>query len=230
MEKEQTKDYESLHKTYNALGGMMWYSAKLDSSLYYFNQAYKMLEQVEKNPMNSYYRPALVKMNMAVLNHALGHVDDAIQASKEVIASFQTFIEISTDESKKLRALKHQLAAIDNLGSFYHSIGEFERADELISYSYRKKLKTLAPEDNNITISQIISAQAKMGLRDFNAANNLIDQALYRINTSKNTQFYWHASALSTKATISDELGDFKNADKYFVEADSLYRQSLGKN
>ncbi|MFV0572736.1 MAG: CHAT domain-containing protein [Xanthomarina gelatinilytica] len=230
MEKEQTKDYESLHKTYNALGGMMWYSAKLDSSLYYFNQAYKMLEQVEKNPMNSYYRPALVKMNMAVLNHALGHVDDAIQASKEVIASFQTFIEISTDESKKLRALKHQLAAIDNLGSFYHSIGEFERADELISYSYRKKLKTLAPEDNNITISQIISAQAKMGLRDFNAANNLIDQALYRINTSKNTQFYWHASALSTKATISDELGDFKNADKYFVEADSLYRQSLGNN
>src|SRR5690554_6602335 len=230
MEKVVDKDFESLQKTYNSLGGMMWYSVKLDSSLYYFNKAYKMLDSVEKNPMNSYYRPAMVKMNIAVLNHSLGHADDAIEASKEVISSFQKFIDISTDESGKLRAARHQLAAIDNLGSFYHSIGEFERADELITYSYNKKLKTLAPDDINITISQIISAQAKIGLRDFKAGKKLIDQAIERINNSKNTQLYWHASALSTKAEISDKLGDIAAADKYFKAADSIYRKSLGTN
>jgi CHAT domain-containing protein len=230
LKKEPKTNYESLNKTYNALGGMMWYSAKLDSSLYYFNLAYKMLDSVEKTPMNLYYRPALVKMNIAVLSHSLGQIDDAIEASKEVISSFQNFINITNDESKKLRALKHQLAAIDNLGSFYHSVGEFERADELITFSYEKKLKTLAPEDYNITISQIISAQAKIGLRDFEAGNKLIDQAIIRINSSKNTQFYWHASALSTKAEISNELNDTINADKFYITADSLYRKSLGKN
>jgi len=230
MEKVVDKDFESLQKTYNSLGGMMWYSVKLDSSLYYFNKAYKMLDSVEKNPMNSYYRPAMVKMNIAVLNHSLGHADDAIEASKEVISSFQKFIDISTDESGKLRAARHQLAAIDNLGSFYHSIGEFERADELISYSYNKKLKTLALEDFNITISQIILAQAKIGLRDFEGAKKFIDQAIERINTSKSTQFYWHASALSTKAEISNELNDYESAEKHYRAADSLYRISLGKN
>lgn len=228
LKKEPIKDFESLHKTYNALGGMMWYSAKLDSSLYYFKQAGKMLDSVEKTPMNLYYRPALVKMNIAVISQTLGQIDDAIKSSKEVISSFQNYLDISDDESRKLRALKHQLAAIDNLGSFYHSIGEFERADKLITYSYQKKLETLAPDDSNITISQIISAQAKMGLRDFDAANTIINQALKRINTSKNTQFFWQAAALSTKATISDEIGDYKNANKYFKIADSLYRKSLG--
>lgn len=230
MEKEYDKDFESLQKTYNSLGGMMWYSSKLDSSLYYFNLAYKMLDSVQKNDMNSYYRPALVKMNIAVLNHSLGHIDDAIEASKEVISSFQKYLDVSTDESRKLRALKNQLAAIDNLGSFYHSIGEFERADELITYSYNKKLKTLAPDDFNITISQIISTQAKIGLQDFEAGKILIDQAIERINNSKSTQLYWHASALSTKAEISDELKDYEAAEKYFKAADSIYRKSLGKN
>ena len=228
MEDSSDKDYESLHKTYNALGGVMWYTAKLDSSLYYFDLAYKMLDHVEESPMNSYYRPALVKMNMAVINYSTGHLDEAIKASKEVIESFEKFMTISTDESNKLRALKHQLSSIDNLGAFYHSIGEFERADNLINYSYQKKLKTLAPDDSNITISQIISAQAKMSLRDFDAANKLIDQAIYRINHGKNTQLYWHANALSTKAGISTELKDYNNADTYYTAADSLFRQSLG--
>ncbi|PWI31133.1 hypothetical protein DI383_00215 [Flavobacteriaceae bacterium LYZ1037] len=230
MENAPEKDFESLQKTYNSLGGMMWYSAKLDSSLYYFNLSYKMLEKAEKNPMNLYYRPALVKMNVAVLNHSLGHIDEAIESSKEVISSFQKYLDVSTDESRKLRALKNQLAAIDNLGSFYHSLGEFERADELITYSYQKKLKTLAPDDFNITVSQIISAQAKIGLRDFEVGNELIDQALERINTSKNTQLYWKASALSTKAEISDKLNDPKSADTYFSAAYTLYKKSLGEN
>ncbi|NJX14517.1 CHAT domain-containing protein [Tamlana crocina] len=226
----KSKDYLSLHKTYNALGGMMWYSAKLDSSLYYFNRATKMLDSLEQTPDNKYYRKALVQMNIAVISHALGHIEEAIESSKKVINNYQQYLNISNDESGKLRALKHQLAAIDNLGSFYHSIGEFERADQLISYSYQKKLKNLAHDDNNLTISLIISAQSKIGLRDFNAANKLIDQAIERIKNSKNTMFFWKANALSTKASISHELGDNESAKQFYDEAYTLYKTSLGKN
>ncbi len=228
MEDTHSDDYESYNKTYNALGGVMWYSAKLDSSLYYFNKALKILDKTEKTPINQYYRKALVNSNIAVLNHSLGHIDEAIESSKEVINGYQKYLDTSDDESYKLRALKNQLAAIDNLGSFYHSIGEFERADKLITYSYNKKLKNLAPDDTNLIISQIISAQAKIGLRDFEKANKLIDNAIYEINNSKNTQLFWHASALSTKATISHELGDNNNAGNYYDEAYKLFRKSLG--
>ncbi len=230
MLNSKSKDYLSLHQTYNALGGMMWYSAKLDSSRFYFEKATKMLDSLEQTPDNKYYRKALVQMNIAVINHALGHIEEAIESSKQVIHNFQNYLNVSNDESGKLRTLKHQLVAIDNLGSFYHSIGEFERADQLISYSYQKKLKTLAPDDNNLTISLIISAQSKIGLRDFNAANKLIDQALERIKNSKNTMFFWKASALSTKASISHELGDNESAKQFYDEAYTLYKTSLGKN
>lgn len=229
LEDSDSKDYESFHKTYNALGGMMWYSAKLDSSLFYFEKALKILDKTEKTPINLYYRKALVNMNIAVLNHSLGHIDKAIQSSKEVINGYQKYIDISNDESYKLRALKNQLSAIDNLGSFYSSIGEFERADKLISYSYNKKLKKLASDDTDLIISKIISAQAKIGLRDFNKANKLIDNAIYEINNGKNTQFFWHAAALSTKANICHEIGDYINAGKYYDEAYNLFRKSLGE-
>src|SRR5690606_34407252 len=141
----------------------------------------KMLDSVEKNPMNSYYRPAMVKMNIAVLNHSLGHADDAIEASKEVISSFQKFIDISTDESGKLRAARHQLAAIDNLGSFYHSIGKCERTDELISDTYNKKPDTISLEVFNINLPQIILALENIGLREFNGVRKFIDEAIERI-------------------------------------------------
>ena len=230
MEESNSKDYEDFHKTYNALGGMMWYSAKLDSSLFYFNKALKILDELEQTPINSYYRRALVQMNIAVLNHSMGQIDKSIESSKKVISSFQKYLDVSKDESRKLRALKHQLASIDNLGSFYHSIGEFERADKLITYSYNKKLKNLAPDDNDLTISLIISAQAKIGLRDFKTAKKHIDKAIHRINNSKNTTFFWHASAFSTKATISFELDDHENANKYYNEAHVLFKESLGNN
>lgn len=228
MEGDKEDDYEAFYQTYNALGGMMWHTSQLDSSVYYYDKAIKMLDKTKQTPINKYYRKALVNLNIAVLNQALGKIDLAIQASKEVIEGFQFFLDISKDESRKLRALKHQLAAIDNLGVFYHSIGEFEKGDKLVTYAYNKKIQNLAPEDNDLTISPIICAQAKIGLRDFKAAEKLIDHALDRINNSKNTQLYWHASALSTKANISNELSQFENANINYDKAYSLFKKSLG--
>ena len=230
MEGANEEDYESLHQTYNALGGMMWHTSHLDSSVFYFNKALKILDSTEQTPINKYYRKALVNLNIAVLNQSLGKIDLAIESSKEVIEGFQKYLDHSKDESRKLRALKHQLAAIDNLGVFYHSVGEFERADKLVTYAYNKKIQNLAPEDINLTISPIICAQAKIGLRDFKAAKKLIDHALERINNSKNTQLYWHASALSTKAIISNELGQIESASINYDKAYSLFKKSLGNN
>ncbi|WP_245925713.1 CHAT domain-containing protein [Algibacter marinivivus] len=228
MEGAKEDDYESLHQTYNALGGMMWQTSELDSSVFYFNKALKMLDKAEKTPMNMHYRKALVNLNLAVLNQSLGKIDQAIESSKEVIEGFQKYLDISDDESRKLRALKHQLAAIDNLGVFYHSVGEFEKADKLVTYAYNKKAQNLAPDDNDLTISPIICAQAKIGLRDFKAGKKLIDHALDRIDKSKNTQLFWHASALSTKASISNELGEIENADDNYNKAYIIFKKALG--
>ena len=223
----QDEDYESYYLAYNAIGGVMWYSTKLDSAMYYYNQSLKALEKIDTTLANKYYRPAIVRGNIAILLQATGDMDEAIELSKIVVSDYQKFINTTTDEPLKLRAKKLQLLAIDNLGSFYYSIGEFNRADELITYSYKEKLKILNPDDPKIMISLIILGQAKAGIKDFDAAGKSLDKALEIINKNPNTQFYWHSAALITRALIYDEKGDIENAKLFYEKGEKLYRQTL---
>ncbi len=135
------KDYEGLYSIYNAVGGMMWHSAKLDSAMYYYRGALEALQKMDQNPLNSYYRPSIVQSNIAVLLQATGNVEEAIDVDRQAISDIQKYLEAPDDESRRLRAQKLKMSYIDNLGAFYHSIGEYKKADELITYSYLEKKK-----------------------------------------------------------------------------------------
>lgn len=118
LEKQKDKDYELFQQTYNALGGVMWNTAKLDSAKFYFEKALGALKNTDSSLMNRYYRPSLVKMNLAVLSYSLGNNEEAISFAEEAVKSFQEFIAISDDEQRKTRAESHRLMAIDNMGAF----------------------------------------------------------------------------------------------------------------
>ena len=221
------KDYAGLYSIYNAVGGMMWHSAKLDSAMYFYREALDALKNMEPNPMNSYYRPSLVQSNIGVLLQATGRVEEGIEFCKDAISNIQNYLRAPEDESKKLRAEKFKLLYIDNLGAFYHSVGEFKKADELITYSYREKLKFLDKDDPKIMISLIILGEAKMGLRDYKKAGELLDKALAILEKDPNSQFYWHGAALVSRASVYDELGDPENAEKLYARGETLYKRSL---
>lgn len=224
------EDYETSYFVYNSVGGMMWFSAKLDSATYYFEESLKALKKMEVNDMNRYYRPAIVKANISVLYHALGRNEDAISLSREVIADYQKYIDGSESETMKLRGLKKQLMTIDNLASFYVDIGEFKRADELISYSYRQKVKHLEPGDPNILYSMVILGQAKMGVHDYKKAAYHLDAALEWIKKYPNTQLYWHCGALISRASVYAEAGDIPNAIKFYEMGEALYKKTMQKD
>ncbi|MEX0289342.1 MAG: tetratricopeptide repeat protein, partial [Flavobacteriaceae bacterium] len=221
------KDYEGLYSIYNAVGGMMWHSAKLDSAMYFYKEALEALKNMEPNPMNSYYRPSLVQSNIGVLLQATGKVEEGIDFCKDAISNIQNYLKAPEDESKKLRAEKFKLLYVDNLGAFYHSVGEFKKAEELINYSYQEKLKFLDEDDPKIMISLIILGEAKMGLRDYEKAGEYLDQALKILQKDPNSQFYWHGAALISRASVYDELGDAENAEKFYTRGEALYKRSL---
>lgn len=135
-----SNDVTFYQQTYNALGGMMWMESKLDSTSYYFNKSLEALAKADETDfMNALFRPALIKMNLSVLKNALGENQQAIQLSKESIEGFDKFIEKSTDEFRVLSAKKHRATAIENLGSYYHTLGEFKKADAVITYANQEK-------------------------------------------------------------------------------------------
>lgn len=227
LKKSGKEDYVFYNQVYNALGGMMWQEAKLDSAKYYFQEAVKVLEKTDESDiMNRYYRPALIKMNLAVILNALGKNQNAITISEEAVVGFQEYLNRSTDESRKIKVKAQQCMAIDNMASFYNTLGEHSRAQELIEYSFEQKKKLFEKNDINLIISNIILAEAKTASRDFKGAAQNADQALELLKTSPGANLYWEAAAISTRATIYKEMGDVENAENYYEKGDRVYRES----
>ncbi|CAM3313178.1 CHAT domain-containing protein [Aequorivita lipolytica] len=229
LKKSGKEDYVFYNQVFNALGGMMWQEAKLDSAKFYFQEAVKVLEKTDDTDiMNRYYRPSLVKMNLAVLWNALGKNQEAIAISEEALAGFQEYINRSTDEARTFKAKNHQCVVIDNMATFYNTLGEYSRSQELIEYSFEQKKRLFEKNDINLIISNIILAEAKTASRDFEGAAENADQALELLKTSPGADLYWEAAALSTRATIYEFMGDVENAAKFYEKAETVYRKSMG--
>ncbi len=229
LKKTGKKDFVFYNQVYNALGGMMWQEAKLDSAKFYFQEAVKVLEKTDTTDiMNRYYRPSLVKMNLAVLWNSLGKNNEAIAISEESIAGFQEYINRSADEARTYKAKSHQCVVIDNMATFYNTLGEYSRSQELIEYSFEQKKKLFEANDINLIISNIILAEAKTASRDFEGAAQNADIALELLKTSPGADLYWEAAALSTRATIYEYMDDVENAAIFYDKAESTYRKSMG--
>ncbi|MEN1786077.1 MAG: CHAT domain-containing protein [Bacteroidota bacterium] len=220
------KDYVALQQVYNALGGIMWREAKMDSCNYYFAKSLEALKQTDPDLMNSYFRPGLVLMNMAVVSNALGKNYEAVRFSENAITNFQQYIKEETNEQQKNAALGNLLVAIDNLGSFYNSIGEFNKAETLIAYSYQQKQQNREPDDPNVIISEILLAQAKLNTRDLEGAKALLETALTKIENNPGIQDFWRASAFTTLANVLQMLGENEQAVSYFERGIDIFLAS----
>src|SRR5690606_14857547 len=143
------KHYESYSKTdkknlyviYNSLGGSMWYISKIDSALYYYQKAEKTLKFLEAIPMNTYYRPAILNNNMAGIYGSQGNIEKALEAMKKTIGYLNQFIKAEVSNAKKESATEFLFQAIENYAGLYKDMGDFERAKDLLEYTYKKKQK-----------------------------------------------------------------------------------------
>ena len=225
LKKSGKPDYVFYNQVYNALGGMMWQEAKLDSAKYYFQEAVKVLEKTDENdPMNRYYRPALIKMNLAVIWNAMGKNSEAIAISEEAYTGFQEYIDRATDEARIFKAKGSQCVVMDNMASFYNTLGQQSRAQELIEFSFEQKKKLYEKNDINLIISHIILAEAKIANRDFEGAAINADQALAMLKNNPGANLYWEVAALFTRASIYDEMGEIEPAAAYYEQAVTMYR------
>ena len=228
LKKSKTPDYVSFQQAYNSIGIVYWSESNMDSTSYYLKKSLEALNNAPKGNdfMNAYYRPALLEGNLAIVSQALGKNYEAIEFTERAIKNYQNFLNHSKDEQRKLRARKSQLATIDNLGAFYSEIGEFQRAEDLIQYSYTIKKRLLEKEDINITISKIILAQAKINTQDLENAATLLDEAINELEKKENEQSYWKAVAYITRASVYRDLKNYKNAKLYYEKGEALNRAS----
>jgi len=213
---------EQFYLTYNSIGRIKARLLELDSSSYYYNKSLKTLYSMEGDtPINRYYRPAIVKQNIALNLFNSGKTEASIKEAKDAILDYQNFINISDNEAKKIRAIKFRLSAIDNLGGFYSGIGDNKSAISILNYSYKEKLKTLNEDDPNVIISVLILGHVHLTAKNFKKAGEYIDKALEKMHNTP----YYEDYALTLRASIYENDNDIVNAKKFYEKSEALYRK-----
>ena len=218
---------ESIYITYNSIGGMMWFSSKIDSALFYYQRAENILKELEQNPLNKYFRPAMLNNNMAAIYGSQGNVEMAMQTMKKTITDWETFLNSDAENVKKESAKISYYQAIENYAGIYKDLGDFQKAKDLLSYAYREKQKFLDKDSPELFKSKILMGQIHLALKEYQQAKAFLDAGIAHIEKIPGNFYFWDADAHYYLATIGEESANTELATENYEKAQHLYEKAL---
>lgn len=211
------------YKSYNLLGTLQKSLQKLDSSNYYLNESLKYLQKSSFSDSKKQYKLGIAKNTIALNFFNTGKAEKAISTLHEAITHLHNYnIEIE-DKDEKLKVTKKRLACIDNLAGFYRGVGDNERAINIATYSYKKKQKILLPDDSALIISQLILGHLHLIARNYKEAGKMADLGIKNIDKIPYAKSY----AYLVRASIYENVGDYKNARKVYELCEAVYRENF---
>ncbi len=225
--RDKNPDYEHLYISYNGMGSAMWYTSKADSALYYYNLALLTLEKTPRNPVNQFYRPAIIQNNLSGLYQLQGQATKAIAALKSTISNIKNFLSSNASNSKKNSIISFQFEARDNLAGIYKELGDMHKARELLEFSYTQKQKYLTADDPAVFISMILLGQLYFATRDYDKSVLFLNNGLKKISASGNDYLFWQADACNTLALLYNKIQHTSQAQYFYEKAYRLYEESL---
>lgn len=220
-------DYEKLYMSYNGLGNTMWYASRLDSAAYYYLLALETLKKTDSDPSNQFYRPAIVLNNLSAVYNQNGKITLAIEALNKTIQNLNEFELSDASNAKKEKARTFQFEATDNLAGIYKDLGDYNRARQLLEYSYTQKQKYIGKDEPGIYISQILLGQIYYALRDYDKAILYLSRGIDNMSKADGDNLFWQADACNTLALLYDDKKDISRASFFYKKADSLYLTTL---
>ena len=230
LESTKNNKLQRLYNTYNSIGRIQSNITQIDSSTFYYSKALEILDKMDSTETNRNYWRAIVNNNISLNFQNIGDTDEAIQYISNAIFDFQKFINVTKDESKKLRARRYRLTTIDNLATFYEGIGEFNSALDLLTYSYQEKQKFLKDDDANILFSLVLLGQSYLNTKHYKIAAKYTDKALAVIEENPDTHSYLHSFTLMLRASIYEEMNDLEGAKTLYLDSEILYNKAFKGN
>ncbi len=218
---DKNTDPEDIFRSGNAMGSLMWYAAKFDSATLYYNQALIALEKMPLTDINKYYRTGNLQNNLAGLYSNQGKTSHAIMAMEKAIFCFQQFIASKDAGDKKQSATEGLYEAIDNLAGIYKEIGDFNKAGQLLRFSYQGKQQALDSAHSGIFISKVLLGQYFYAVHQYDSASIMLNQALNKMEQADGDYLLWQADAYYTRALIYESKKEFEKAAIAYSEAEN---------
>lgn len=230
LKKSKEKNYKKIADVNNFFGIMMWRSQKLDSAQYFFENAIRTLQNIKNDSVFKVYSAAGIKLNMALVMEARGNISEAIKTLERLIQDCSFIIKESKEEWIVKRAKRLEWTGISNLGSLYTNIGHVNRAHELMAYIYNNRDQLYPPGDPEIPRALILLAQSQMALKEIDKAIVSFEKVLTMYEADSSPDLYWQAIASANLASCYAIKGKTEKAEKFYNEAEKLYKSALGEN
>lgn len=224
---DKDPDPESIYRINSYLGNMAYFASKMDSAEYFFKKCLEVFKTMDPTPRNSHYRPAIVLNNLSGVQSAQGKTSQSIQSMNEVIAHLRSYQDQEKDPSQRQKGKEFYFQAIDNLGGIYKGLGNFRKAQDLLEYSYEKKLKSFGPESKEVWLSQILLGQLYFEQEESEKARNILNQGLMKLSETAGSFILYEADGWYTLARIEDAAENGALAFEHYQHADSLFQQGL---
>jgi CHAT domain-containing protein/tetratricopeptide (TPR) repeat protein len=218
---------ERIYITYNSLGGMMWFTSKIDSALYYYEKAEDVLKELEPTPMNRLYRPASLNNNIAAIYNIQGNTGKAMEAMEFTISCLSEFLGSEAPDSKLESGRVFYFQAIDNYAGLYKELGDFQKARDLLAFSFEEKKKHLPPDSPERFKGNILLGQIYLAMKNYALANVYLDAGIKHINRLDGNFYFWDGDAHYYKASIFDETGQPDSAAFHYEIAQQRYEEAL---
>lgn len=211
----------------NSMGIVMWQASKLDSCLYFFENAIACLKKMDSSTVNRNFRVALVQNNIANVYDELGRKQEAITSLEAAIKNYKLFIASPEPNTKKANALTSQFQAIDNLAKTHEGLGDYSKSHDLLNYAYQQKLKNFGPESPEVYKSLVYLGSSYYFQKDYAKAFNSLSQGLELIRKNAKEKTIWEADACTYMALIQASLDRPAEARKYYEKADEIFKAIL---
>lgn len=227
LKNDPDPDYVTLYVAQNMMGSSMYYTSRLDSAVYFYEEAIQTLKKTPPTPVNQYYRTAIIQNNLAGIYNQQGNSQKAIDAMYENIQNLEKFTVVTEPGQRKSTAQFFQFQAIDNLAAIYKGLGDLSRARELLEFSYNKKRQNLVPENPGIFISQILIGQIYNAMHEEETALKYTREGISNYEKSANPDPMWLGDGYNTLALIYDANNNEQLAELYYNKADSSFLDGL---
>lgn len=211
---------------YSAMGTAMYYSSKLDSAIYFYEKAVDEVRKSEANPLNLYYRPALLQNNIAGLYSMNGQTTKSLNAMKKSLDFSLKFINSDGEDYKRQESKRSRLQGVENLAGIYQSIGDYQKAHELLMYAASEKTKLFPLDNPEIFKAKVLLGQSNILLHNYEEAAQQLDQAMALIKANSGTFLTWDADAHYARAKVYEQQQKIDSAAQYYEKSRQLFEQS----
>lgn len=214
---------ERLYRLSSAMGASMWYAAKNDSAYYYYSKALEAVALIDSSPLNRFYRPALIKNNIAGVYGQDGKSTEAIGAMRDVIRLTRLYLA-SGDTLKKDDGLEMELEAFDNLAGIYKTLGDYTRAQRLLEFSFARKQQRFEAGTALWYKSKILLGQLYVAQHQYEKAEQYLLEGLAAVRQEGGPPNFFEADACNGLASLYVLTGNTEKAAAYYTAGDKAYQ------